>query len=709
MACVFPGTRPGVLLGTRALRHRRRHRGPRLPLGRLALLRRGRRGEHPSRWGGFLPQIPFEPLDYGIPPASLPSIEPVQLLALEVARRALADAGYAERPFDRDRASVVFGAEAGSDLSNAMALRTVLPSYLGELPPALAEQLPRLTEDSFPGILANVIAGRIANRLDLGGANYTVDAACASSLTAVDVACKELTAGTSDLVLCGGADLHNGINDYLLFASAHALSPPAAPPLRPLRRRHRARRGRRLRRPQARRRRRTRRRPDLRRRQGVGSSSDGRALGLTAPRADGQRRALTRAYRNAGISPAEVGVVEAHGTGTVVGDRTELGALTEIFTQAGADPGGCVLGSVKSQIGHTKCAAGLAGLIKTSLALHHGIKPPTLHLRQPNPPGTGAPALRLPHQGPAVAAPPAERVAGVSAFGFGGTNFHIVLRAHDDGAPPAHARDEWPAELFTFRGADHEGAAKAARELLALAEADHGAHRPPRLRDLALAASRRADLAAVRGLPAGSRSWPPPYRTWPPRCAGPPTASTPRGRHPPRGRRRTRRTRLPLPRSGQPAPGMLAELFVSFPELQRFLRLDESTAAAVFPPAAFDEAGRQDQADRVTDTRVAQPALGITGLAAHHLLGRVGVRPAMAAGHSYGELAALAAAGALGPEELLWCSRARAESVLAATGADDPAPWPRSPPRRTRSPPPLRRPATPGPSWSPTATRPARR
>jgi acyl transferase domain-containing protein len=101
----------------------------------------------------------------------------------------------------------------------------VLPSYLGEVPPELDEQLPRLTEDSFPGVLANVIAGRIANRLDLGGANYTVDAACASSLAALDVACKELTAGTSDLVLCGGADLHNGINDYLMFASVHALSP----------------------------------------------------------------------------------------------------------------------------------------------------------------------------------------------------------------------------------------------------------------------------------------------------------------------------------------------------------------------------------------------------------------------------------------------------------------------------------------------------
>ncbi|MDQ1651605.1 MAG: hypothetical protein QOI35_805, partial [Cryptosporangiaceae bacterium] len=138
-----------------------------------------------SRWGGFLPPIPFDALAYGIPPASLAGIEPVQLLALEVSARALADAGYATRAFDRSRASVIFGAEAGTDLSSAYGFRSAYPAYLGDLPPELDEQLPRLTEDSFPGVLANVIAGRIANRLDLGGVNFTVDAACASSLAAI--------------------------------------------------------------------------------------------------------------------------------------------------------------------------------------------------------------------------------------------------------------------------------------------------------------------------------------------------------------------------------------------------------------------------------------------------------------------------------------------------------------------------------------------
>ncbi len=170
---------------------------------------------------------------------------------------------------------------------------------------------------------------------------------------------------------------------------------------------------------------------------GVGSSSDGRSLGLTAPRPEGQRAALERAYRNAGVSPADVGLVEAHGTGTVVGDRTELSILSQVFTESGAETGSCALGSVKSQIGHTKCAAGLAGLIKTVLSLYTGVKPPTLHMKQPNPAWQEDSSPFVFHARPRPwAAPAEERVAGLSAFGFGGTNFHAVIGAYGDAVPP---------------------------------------------------------------------------------------------------------------------------------------------------------------------------------------------------------------------------------------------------------------------------------
>ncbi|WP_157362377.1 type I polyketide synthase [Haloechinothrix halophila] len=622
----------------------------------------------PSKWGGFLADLDFDPLAYGIPPSALAAIEPVQLIALRIADQALADAGGR---IDRERTGVLFAAAVGSDLANAKTLRMVLPSYLGTLPPELDEQLPLLGEDSLPGRLGSVVAGRIANRLDLGGMNYTIDAACASSLATVDAACKELATGNSDVMVCGSADLHNAIEDFLLFASVGALSPTgrckpfdstadgialsegvSCVVLKRL--------------------------GDAERDgdriygviKGVGGGSDGKALGLTAPRPEGQRRALDRAYHVAGVSPAEVGLIEAHGTGTVVGDRTELETLTGMFDAAGAARGSCVLGSVKSQIGHTKCAAGLAGLIKIAMSVYTGVKPPTRGIAAPNPGWDSGTSPFVFHETPSPwLVEPERRYAGVSAFGFGGTNFHIVVSGHPSARDNRHGLHRWPAELFTFPGTDDVAAHRRIERLLTLIETNSEHGEPWTLRDLAKTVSAQAsvDAAPVRIavvardiaelaelLRAALRGESDPERGLF-RADGAPEGAL----------------AMLFPGQGSQRPGMLAELFVAFPELHRFAGDDADVRAALFPPAAFGQDAAREQAERLRDTRMAQPALGITGLAAHELLRTLGVTADSYAGHSYGELVALGAAGACDVDTLLALSSARAEAILSAAG-DDP-------------------------------------
>lgn len=628
----------------------------------------------PSRWGGFLSPVGFDPLAYGIPPASLAAIEPVQLLALEVAGRALADAGYAEREFDRSRASVVFGAESGNELAGAYGIRAFLPQIFGDVPAGLDDWLPALTEDSFPGVLANVIAGRVANRLDLGGVNYTVDAACASSLAALDAACKELRAGTSDLVLCGGADLHNGLNDYLLFASVHALSPTgrcrtfdanadgialgegiACVVLK--------------------------RRVDAERDgdriyalvDAVAGSSDGRHLGLTAPRKEGQQRAVHRALQQSGRSLQNVGLVEAHGTGTVVGDRTEMATLTEVFAEAGVPVGNVVLGSVKSQIGHTKCAAGLAGLIKAAKAVHHGVLPPTANLVEPNP---YYDAETSPFRFIDAARPWAgsDRIAGVSAFGFGGTNFHAVLSGYEGDDAPSHGVEQWPAELFLFRGKDLATATAAVQDLASVAAeivvTDPSSQRH-RLRDVAAAVARAGSGPVQIGLVADSFA----DLVTKLEIAAAGTADARAGVF-------VAAADLPddaptvaflYPGQGSQRPGMAADLFVTFGGLDDLLDTAAPWLDALFPPTAFGKDERAAQQAAITATNVAQPTLGIASLAITRLLRSVGIEPAMAGGHSYGELAALAAAGSFDDASLLALSAARGNAILEAvsrTGGD---------------------------------------
>lgn len=608
-----------------------------------------------SKWGGFIPKIDFDPVEFGIPPQSLAAIDPTQLLSLLVAKQALENAGYGEN-VNRDNVSVIIGAEGGNDLANNYGFRSLFTQFFGEIPKELDDALPKLTEDSFPGVLANVISGRITNRLNLGGRNYTVDAACASSLAAIDLACQELILGRSEMVLAGGADLHNGINDYLMFSSTHALSRKGrcatfdseadgialgeGVAMVVLKREEDA----------------------LRDGdtiyaviKGVGGSSDGKSLGLTAPRKSGQVKALERAYDQAGISPAELGLVEAHGTGTVVGDKTELSALTEMMLASGAVTSQTHLGSVKTQIGHTKCAAGFAGLIKATLAVYHGIKPPTIHLKTPN-------TYYNPETSPfAFQTKPAlwtdkRRVAGISAFGFGGTNFHAVIE-NGPRRKTGNSIKAWPAELLVFRG-------ETLREAQKLLESAHEIlqNKSVSLRDVALSLSLYNEapvqlsivaenhddaLAKIELAQAGSEG------------KGIFYTKTSDGK-----------VAFMFPGQGSQRIDMARDLFVVFPGMRKLLKKHKLYQQIIFPDAVFDEHRAKEKKEKIKDTRIAQPLLGIADLAIAQLLRDFGIQPDMVAGHSYGELPALCFAGVFEDDQLVPLSEKRAKSILDAIGDD---------------------------------------
>lgn len=612
-----------------------------------------------SKWGGFIPKIDFDPLAFGIPPQSLAAIEPTQLLTLLVAKRAMEDAGYGEKHMNRENISVIIGAEGGNDLANSYSFRGYYKQVFGELHEEIKEAFPHTTEDSFPGILANVIAGRITNRLDLGGRNFTVDAACASSLAALDLACQELVLGKSDMVLAGGADLHNGINDYLMFSSTHALSRKGrcatfdseadgialgeGIAILVLKRYEDAiNDGDRI----------------YSVIKGVGGSSDGKALGLTAPRKVGQVRALERAYTQAGISAASVGLVEAHGTGTVVGDKTELSALTNLFSRSGALPGQTHLGSVKTQIGHTKCAAGLAGLIKASLAVYHGVKPPTLHLKQPN---AYYNAQTSPFSFHAETGLWTEknRYAGISAFGFGGTNFHTVIANHpkkDDSI----AMQSWPSELFVFRGNTYEEAKGQSSQIKTLLEINDEIP----LKDIAYSLSVHSEkpiqfsivadtavdlMMKIELVLLGIET----KDTF--------TVSKKEGK-----------VAFTFPGQGSQRINMARDLFVVFPAMRQIIDNYPELEKVVFPSTTFNEADLKQQKETIKDTRLAQPLLGIVDLALAKFLESLGIIPDMLAGHSYGELPALCFSGVFAEDQLVDLSIQRAQSILNSVEGGDP-------------------------------------
>lgn len=399
------------------------------------------------RKGGFVDDLAeFDPTRFGIMPSTVDGAEPDQLLALATAAEAIADAGGEGALPSRDRVGVVVGrggylTPGCARLDQKVRLADEVVSVVRDLFPnlqgteldtvrqAIRDRLEPEQPEASIGLVPNLAASRIANRFDLKGTAYTVDAACASGLVAVEHAVRELQEGRADAMLAGAVHVCHHPTLWSVFTQLRALSPTER--IRPF---------------------------DaaadgtllsegvgmvvLKRLEdvgdervyavirGIGSASDGRATSMMTPNPEGQLLAVQRAWAHAGLDPREKppGLIEAHGTATPAGDAAELRTMISAFGEQGDEIG---IGTVKSMIGHAMPAAGMAGLIKAALALHHHTLPPTLHVENPHSSLTGTRFT------PVTTAREwtGRHRAVVNAFGFGGINAHAVLDGHTI-APP---------------------------------------------------------------------------------------------------------------------------------------------------------------------------------------------------------------------------------------------------------------------------------
>ena len=388
-----------------------------------------------------------------IPPKVLSMMDFTQQWAIAASSQALIDYGYPTRTLNPERVAVIFGNANAGEGHYQSTLRIYAPEYLDvlksvpnfqQLPEDIRESLldgmlagirariPNITEDTMPGELSNIIAGRVANVFNFSGPNFVTDAACASSLAALQAAVEGLEDYKFDAVLTGGIDRSMGPESYVKFSKIGALSADGSRPyadgangfvmgegavvylLKRL--------------------------EDAEKDgdkiyavvRGIGGSSDGKGKGITAPNPLGQVRAIERAWKDAGVSPATVGLIEGHGTSTKVGDVTEVGSLNTVFGPMGVKNGTVALGSVKSNIGHLKAAAGAVGILKTTLALFHHTLPPSVNFDKPNPniDFSNTPFFVNTQTQSWEVNPGEVRRAGISSFGFGGTNFHVVMEEY---------------------------------------------------------------------------------------------------------------------------------------------------------------------------------------------------------------------------------------------------------------------------------------
>ena len=658
--------------------------------------------------GGFIPDIDFNPMEFGIPPNILEVTDVTQLLGLLVAKSAMKDAGYGETSDEvLDATGVILGVTSGMKLLGSLTSRLQYPiwekvlrrsgiseSDTGQIIEKMKKAYVRWEENSFPGLLGNVIAGRIANRLNLGGTNCTVDAACASSLSAMKMAISDLLEYRSDMMIAGGVDADNSPMMYLCFSKTPAFTKGENP--RPfdedsggvmigeglgmvvLKRLEDAERdGDRI----------------YAVVKGIGTSSDGKFKSIYAPRSGGQAKALRRAYEDANVEPLCIGMLEAHGTGTAAGDVAEFEGLKEVFTEKKPEKS-CypdyqhiALGSIKSQIGHTKAAAGIAGLIKTALALHHKILPPSINIDRPSKKlGIENTPFYLNTEPRPWITDGEPRRAGVSAFGFGGTNFHYVLEEFQD-VHSGPFRMHKTSQTVFLSAATPKELDKACNNLLAELETEGAEQRHSQLLEssrensipkkharLGFVTDSLENTVELLGQAISTLESKADKTEW--NVKGIVY----------REKALETKGKVVALFSGQGSQymNMAKELFFNFPAMAApFSALDKlftgkngkSAAAArplsdlVFPIAVFEDEELEAQQAQLQLTENVQPAIGGISAGLLRIARDAGLQIDFAAGHSFGELTALWAAGVIAEDDYYKLAYARGQAMAAP---DDP-------------------------------------
>jgi acyl transferase domain-containing protein len=626
-----------------------------------------------SRGGWLGPLAQFDPIRHGVMPNAVGGGEPDQFLALEAAHAALTDAGYFEHPVDGAKVSVILGrgTYVNRGISTVLQHGVIVDRIIdivdaihpfpdsdarSRLKTELKSTLPAFNADTVPGLVPNIIASRIANRMDFRGDSFIVDAACASSLIAVQRGVQDLRAGRCDMAIVGGVHASTPAPIAMIFCQLGALSRRGK--LQPfdrdadgtllgegvgilvLKRLSDAEKaGDRI----------------YALLKGVGIASDGRAAGLLVPRLEGQELAMRRALEDGDVSPHTIGLIEAHGTGTPIGDRTELDAMTRVYAPRPDGMTPIALGSVKSMIGHLMPAAGAAGLIKVALALYHRVLPPTLPSPNPLPELVGeATSFSLNTDArPWIHAGPSPRRAAVSAFGFGGINAHAVLEEYGTGEA-CSLQKRWPTELFILTAVDRDALIKSAQRLQSLIEAREDIELP----DLAFTLAKPLHSETLRLAIVASSV---------PDFAAKLKRATDCLRDPTRSRLRLAEgvyfAEDPLVHSGTLAflfpgegaqhVGMMAELCMHFTVVRRWFDLIEAACMSHMDGPApsqliFPSPGTiplEAIEERLSRSAFASPTIFAASQGLLCLFDQLGIIPQAVVGHSTGEYSALLAAG----------------------------------------------------------------